>query len=130
MPYLQLDTTGPLAPAIKQEIMTRLCRLYAEVMQTQTWRPNVAIRELGAGNIGRLGAGGLEPVAMVLAEIRRGRSADDRLKLARGIAEICAPLLGLPPERVLVEFTVHSGDEMYREGKWVGEWNPAEGKAA
>ena len=130
MPYLQLDTAGPLDPAVKQEIMTRLCRLYAEIMQTQSWRPNVAIRELGPGNIARLGADGLEPVAMVLAEIRRGRSTDDRLALARGIAATCAPLLRLPPERVLVEFTVHAGDEMYREGQWVGEWTASEGRAA
>ena len=54
----------------------RLCRLYAEVMQTQLWRPNVGITELGEDNLFHLGADGLEPITMVLVEIRRGRSLD------------------------------------------------------
>jgi hypothetical protein len=27
---------------------------------------------------------------------------------------------------VLVEFTVHSGDEILRDGEWAGEWTAAE----
>jgi hypothetical protein len=31
-----------------------------------------------------------------------------------------------PRGQVLVEFTVHSGDEILRDGEWAGEWTAAE----
>jgi hypothetical protein len=35
--------------------------------------------------------------------------------------------LGLRSDRVAVEFTQHTGDEMYRHGRgWGSEWTPAE----
>jgi hypothetical protein len=30
---------------------------------------------------------------------------------------------------VLVEFTVHTGEEILRDGKWTGDWTDAEGSA-
>ena len=47
MPYLHLDLPGTYPVEVKRELATRLCRLYAEVMETQLWRPNVGIAELG-----------------------------------------------------------------------------------
>ena len=63
---------------------------------------------------------------MVLAEIRRGRPLDLRLELGRHIVDICAEVLGVPERTVLVEFTVHTGDEILRDGAWAGEWTHAE----
>jgi len=61
MPYLHLDLPGTYPAEVKRELATRLCKLYAEVMQTQLWRPNVGIAELGKDNLYHLGADGLEP---------------------------------------------------------------------
>ena len=47
MPYLHLDLPGTYPVEVKRELATRLCKLYAEVMETQLWRPNVGIAELG-----------------------------------------------------------------------------------
>lgn len=126
MPYLQLDLPDRYPAEAKRAAASRLCRLYSEVMQTQSWRPNVGIRELGPDSLFREGRDGVEPIAMVLVEIRRGRSVDDRLRLAHGIVDICVDVFALPRERVMIEFTLHDGDEIYREGKWVGDWTPAE----
>ena len=63
---------------------------------------------------------------MVLAEIRRGRPLDLRLELGRRIVDICAEVLGVPKRTVLVEFTVHTGDEILRDGAGAGEWTHAE----
>jgi hypothetical protein len=98
-------------------------------MQTQLWRPNVGIAELGEDNLFHLGADGLEPVTMVLVEIRRGRPLDQRLELGRRIVDICGEVLGVPKRTVLVEFTVHNGDEMLRDGEWTGDWTVAEASA-
>jgi hypothetical protein len=126
MPYLHLDLPGTYPTKVKRELATRLCTLYAEVMKTQLWRPNVGIAELGKDNLFHLGEDGLEPVTMILVEFRRGRPVEDRLRLGRGIVDICVELLSVPRQTVLVEFTPHKGDEMLRDGNWVDDWTPAE----
>src|ERR1700755_1504531 len=110
MPYLHLDLPGRFPAEKKRELAERLCRLYAEVMQTQSWRPNVGIAELGEDNLFHLGPDGLESITMVLVEIRRGRSLEQRLELGRGLVDICSEVLQVPKRTVLVEFTVHTGD--------------------
>ena len=79
MPYLHLDLPGTYPIEVKRELAARLCKLYAEVMETQLWRPNVGIAELGEHNLYHLGPDGLEPITMVMVEFRRGRSAEKRL---------------------------------------------------
>jgi len=79
MPYLHLDLPGTYPVEVKRELATRLCKLYADLMETQLWRPNVGFAELGQDNLYRLGPDGLEPIIMVLVEFRRGRTAEQRL---------------------------------------------------
>jgi hypothetical protein len=43
MPYMHLDLPGKFPAAQNRELSVRLCRIYADVMQTQTWRPNIGI---------------------------------------------------------------------------------------
>ena len=129
MPYLHLDLAKTYPSETKRELARRLCHLYAEVMQTQLWRPNVGIAELSEDNLFHLGEDGLESITMVLVEIRRGRSLDQRLELGRRIVDICSEVLDVPRRMVLVEFTVHTGEEILRDGKWAGDWTEAEASA-
>jgi phenylpyruvate tautomerase PptA (4-oxalocrotonate tautomerase family) len=55
MPYLHLDLAKTYPSQTKRELAVRLSRLYADVMQTQPWRPNVGIAELGEDNLFHLG---------------------------------------------------------------------------
>jgi phenylpyruvate tautomerase PptA (4-oxalocrotonate tautomerase family) len=128
VPYLHLDLPGRFPAAQKRELAARLCHLYADV--TQTWRPNVGIAELGEDNLFHLGPEGLEPIVMVLVEFRKGRPSEYRLKLADGIVDACVKILGVPRRWVLVEFTPHIGEEIYRDGKWVADWTPGESATA
>jgi phenylpyruvate tautomerase PptA (4-oxalocrotonate tautomerase family) len=129
MPYLHLNLGKKYPSQTKRDLATRLCRLYSHVMQTQSWRPNVGIAELGEDNLFHLGPDGLESITMVLVEIRRGRPLDQRLELGRGIVDICSEVLGVPQRTVLVEFTVHSGDEILRDRNWAADWTAAEASA-
>jgi phenylpyruvate tautomerase PptA (4-oxalocrotonate tautomerase family) len=126
MPYMHLNVSRTYSTAVKHDLATRLCKLYAEVMQTQSWRPNVGIAELGEENLFHLAPDGLEPITMVLVEYRRGRPVDDRLTLGRKIVDICVDVLNVPRKRILVEFSEHSADQILRDGEWTGEWTPAE----
>jgi phenylpyruvate tautomerase PptA (4-oxalocrotonate tautomerase family) len=129
MPYLHLNLAKKYPSQTKRDLATRLCRLYSDVMQTQSWRPNVGIAELGEDNLFHLGPDGLESITMVLVEIRRGRPLDQRLELGRGIVDICSEVLGVPERTVLVEFTVHSGDEILRDRNWAADWTAGEASA-
>jgi hypothetical protein len=64
MPWLHLDLPGTCPIEIKRELATWFCKLYAGVMETQLWRPNVGITELGKDNLCQLGSGGLESITM------------------------------------------------------------------
>ena len=99
-------------------------------METQLWRPNVGIAELGEHNLYHLGADGLEPITMVMVEFRRGRPAEKRLALGRAIVGVCVELLGVSRRSVMVEFTPHVGEEILRDGNWVADWTPAEAVAS
>jgi hypothetical protein len=130
MPYLHLDLPGTYPVEVKRELATRLCKLYADLMETQLWRPNVGFAELGQDNLYRLGPDGLEPIIMVLVEFRRGRTAEQRLALGRAIVDACVELLDVAGRTVLVEFTPHVGDEMLRDGNWVADWTSDEAVAS
>ena len=88
MPYLHLDLPGTYPVEVKRELATRLCELYADLMETQLWRPNVGIAELGKDNLYHLGSDGLEPITMVMVEFRRGRPAEKRLALGKAIVDV------------------------------------------
>src|SRR5258705_3530225 len=105
MPYLHLDLPATYPVQVKRELATRLCKLYAEVMETQLWRPNVGIAELGKDNLYHLGSNRLEPITIVMVEVRRCRPAEKRLALGRAIGDLCLELLRVPSETVMVEFT-------------------------
>ena len=55
MPYLPLDLAKTYPSQTKRELAVRRCQAYADVMQTQSWRLNVRIAELGEDNLFHLG---------------------------------------------------------------------------
>lgn len=131
MPYLQLDVNGHYTVTQKQRLAARLSATYARLMAVDIRRITVAIRELGEGGIWRIAeqGGEPEPAAMLLLDIRRGRSPERRLEVAQALCADCVEILGLPADRLNVEFTQHSGDEMYHPtlGGYSPDWSPDEG---
>src|SRR5262249_62189120 len=96
MPYMHVDLPGKFPKEQKRELAERLCKIYADVMKTQSWRPNVGLAELGEDNLFHLGEDGLEPITMVLIEFRRGRQAEWRMELGNRIVDGCVGGLGEP----------------------------------
>ena len=130
MPYLHLDLPLAVAPADRAEIVGRLARLYADVMETSPERVTVAFRELGEHGVLRLGADGApETVVMVQCDIRRGRPPEQRERLGAAVADLLGEALDWPVGRIVLEFTQHAGDEFWREGGLGSDWTPAEATA-
>lgn len=127
MPYLHLDLPLAVPPADRRRITARLARLYADIMQASPQRVTVAFRELGDAGVLRLGADGEpEPVVMVQCDIRRGRPTAQRERLGAAVAALLAEELDWPPERTILEFTQHAGEEFWRVDGLSTDWTPAE----
>jgi phenylpyruvate tautomerase PptA (4-oxalocrotonate tautomerase family) len=126
MPYLQLDVPRSYSAESKKRLAKRIGEIYARVMETDPARVRVGFRELAEGGLWQCGEGEPRPAVVLACDIRRGRSASRRAVLARELIAACREMLELPGE-VLVEFTQHAGDEIYREGRGLAEdWTPAE----
>jgi phenylpyruvate tautomerase PptA (4-oxalocrotonate tautomerase family) len=127
MPYLQLDVPSRYPVDVKRDLARRLGESYARIMQTRPELVTVAFRELGQGGVWCCGVGEPEPAALISCDIRRGRPPEQRAELAQALIDASVETLGLRSDRLVVEFTQHTSDEMYRAGRgWAAEWTPAE----
>jgi phenylpyruvate tautomerase PptA (4-oxalocrotonate tautomerase family) len=113
MPYLQLDTPFSCSIEDKQRLAKRLGEIYSQTMNSNINRLTVAIRELGPGSVWRCGEGDPRPAALLMCDIRRGRTAELRAKLARRLIDACIEIVRLREDNLNLEFTQHAGDEMY-----------------
>jgi phenylpyruvate tautomerase PptA (4-oxalocrotonate tautomerase family) len=137
MPHLQLDVPNRYPVIQKRNLAKRLGNLYAEIMQTTADLVHVTIREVGEGGVWRCSAADPLPSAVLSCEIRRGRPAEQRARLAKALLDACAEILGLDQVSMSVEFTQHAGDEIYLNvlidgvlhGSLGRDWSPDETEA-
>ena len=126
MPYLQLDVPSSYPVETKRRLARRLGEIYAQVMETEQARVRVGFRELGEGGLWHCTQGEPRPGVVLACDVRRGRTVEQRARLAEALIGACREALDLPGD-VLVEFTQHSGDELYRQGRGMAQdWTPAE----
>lgn len=130
MPYLQLDVSAHYPVDIKRALAARMAHTYAHMMSVDIRRISVAIRELGEGGVWRITeeGGQPEPVALMMLDIRQGRPPELRMAVAKALCAHCIAILGLREDRLNVEFTQHTGDEMYHPtlGGFSPEWTEGE----
>lgn len=130
MPYLQLDTPFSHPAEAKRQLAKRLGDIYASQMQADINRVSIAIRELGESGLWRCGPSDPRPAALLMCDIRRGRPPEQRAELARQLVAACIEILGLREDNLNVEFTQHTGDEMYHPllGGLSADWHADETK--
>ena len=130
MPYLQLDVNDHYSVDDKRRLALKMSETYARMMSVDVRRISVAIRELGEGGVWRIPEAGEEPtpVAVMMLDVRKGRTPELRMDVAKALCAHCIEILGLREDRLNVEFTQHSGDEMYHPalGGYSPEWTPGE----
>jgi phenylpyruvate tautomerase PptA (4-oxalocrotonate tautomerase family) len=127
MPYLQIDVSQGYTRDVKQRLARTIGEIYADIMQADIKRVSVAIRELKDG-VWRCTGGEPYLAALLMCDIRRGRPAEQRGRLAEALVEACMEILGLEINQVNVEFTQHSGDEMFHPmlGGLSDDWHEGE----
>jgi phenylpyruvate tautomerase PptA (4-oxalocrotonate tautomerase family) len=134
MPHLQLELAATYPLAVKRDLAKRLGDLYAAIMQTTPDLVDVSFRELGEGNVWRCESPVPVPSAVLICDIRAGRPPEQRARLGEALHNACVEALDLDPLHFGVEFTQHSGDEIYRtilvdgvvHGGLAPDWNPSE----
>jgi len=128
MPYLQLDVNDRYSVEVKKRSAKRMATTYAELMTVDIRRISAAIREVGRGGVWRTVDGEPAPVSVLMCDIRRGRPSELRMQVAKALCADCIEVLGLREDRLNVEFTQHSGDEMYQPtlGGLSPEWSEGE----
>ncbi|MFD2285913.1 tautomerase [Pedobacter petrophilus] len=129
MPYLQLEVIRNYSYATKKLLAKRIGEVYSKIMKADQNRITVSIRELGEGSIWRCGDGEPMPAAIMMCDIRKGRNEQIRTELSRALIDMCNEVLGLETGQLNIEFTQHSGDEMYHQrlGRFSAEWTADEG---
>jgi phenylpyruvate tautomerase PptA (4-oxalocrotonate tautomerase family) len=130
MPYLQLEVTKSYPTATKQELAKRMGEIYARIMNASVKRITVTIRELGEGSIWRCSEGEPYPAAILMCDIRAGRSIEVRTELSKALIAVINELLELEVNLLNIEYTQHTGDEMYHQwmGSFSDDWSPDESK--
>lgn len=131
MPYLQIEVNNHYPTETKKRLAKAIGTVYAEIMQAGVERVTVCIRELGEGSVWRCSKDEPAPAAIMMCDVRAGRPKETRETLSKALIEICNEILELEVNQLNIEFTQHTGDEMYHQ--WMGrlsdDWSETEGSA-
>jgi len=127
MPHLQFDINRHITDDQKLEFAVEIRQLFAQVMDTGTDHISISIRECGTYDlsIGRV----TEPekgVALVNADLRQGRSIEQRRILVLGFIELLNSLLDIPPGNVYVTLTEHKGEDFHMVERYLSDWKQGE----
>ena len=115
MPHLQFEVTSRIEPESKTSFATWVTERYADVMDTGTDHVGVTIRDGASLTLGRVPED--NPVAFLNADIRAGRSFEQRRRLAVTVMDELADRWGVPAENQYVIYTEHPGEDFHlREG--------------
>ncbi len=127
MPHLQFELNKPLKDSDKRAFAEQVRLLFSRVMDTGTDHISISLREFPTHNLslGRV----KEPekgIALVNADIREGRSLEQRRKLALGFMDLLLHHWGIPKEHVYVTLTEHKGEDFHLEERYLAGWQTGE----
>lgn len=124
MPHLQFEVSADLPAETKREFTAWVTDRYAETMDTTTGHVAVTIREPESVNLALGKAGKDEPVAVVNADVRGGRSADQRRAFAEAVLGELESRFHVPASNVYVVYTEHPGEDFHLAEGALESWGP------
>jgi phenylpyruvate tautomerase PptA (4-oxalocrotonate tautomerase family) len=114
MPSIQIDLPLEASVAEKRDLARRFGLIYAELMEVNADLLTVSVHALGPGAVWRCHEEAEPtPSALIMCDIRGGRPVETRGSLAQALIDACVDAFGLDRVWIKVEFTQHTGDEMY-----------------
>lgn len=127
MPHLQFEFNRSLTDTQKITFAEQVRTLFSDIMDTGTDHISISIREYGTYNIsiGRV----KEPekgVAVVNADIREGRTMEQRRALTLGFMELIHKIMNIPVANMYVTLTEHKGEDFHLFEKYLAGWQAGE----
>ncbi|UIO98794.1 4-oxalocrotonate tautomerase family protein [Halobaculum sp. CBA1158] len=123
MPHLRFDLSVGVADDERASFADWVAETYGDVMETGTDHVGVVVAESDP----RLGRASPEdPVALVNADVRVGRTVAQRHELARRLTAELGERFAVPEAFVYVVFTEHGGDDFVLGGEPLADWDGAE----
>jgi len=124
MPHLQFEVTERIDRSAVESFADRITTLYATIMDTGTGHVGVTVRDGASLALGRADAD--DRIAFLNADVRAGRTAEQRRELAVAVMEELHERWDVPTENVYVVYTEHSGEDFHlREGA-LSSWSSDE----
>ncbi|SEH65867.1 hypothetical protein SAMN05192561_1235 [Halopenitus malekzadehii] len=125
MPHLALDTTADPTAADRRAFTEAVTDIYGAEMRTSTGHIAVTIREHppSAMSLGRAVEG---PLAVLDADVRRGRSFERRRAFALAVIDWLAAEWAVPRPNGKIVFTEHDGDQLMGADRVGEDWSPDE----
>ncbi|MDY6819336.1 MAG: tautomerase [Halobacteriales archaeon] len=125
MPHLQFDTTVECTPASRNSFIETVASLFADHMDTGTDHIAVTFRTHGDGAMW-IGRGVDGPVLVLDADIRRGRSFEQRRSFGVAVMDRAIETFGIPEPNLKVTFTEHDGNQMMGYDRIGSPWTAEE----
>lgn len=127
MPHLQFEINRPLKDSDKISFAEHIRQLFSDIMDTGTDHISISIREFDTHNlsIGRVKEPG-KGIALVNADIREGRTIEQRRRLTLGFMELLHQQWKIPKEHMYVTLTEHKGEDFHLLEKFLAGWQEGE----
>lgn len=127
MPHLQFEFNRSLTDRQKTTLAEQVRALFSNIMDTGTDHISISIREFGTYNlsIGRIKEP-KEGVAVVNADIREGRTIEQRRALTLGFMELIKEVTNIPVAHMYVTLTEHKGEDFHLFEKYLASWQVGE----
>lgn len=127
MPHLQFDLNFTPTADEKRRFADTIVAHFASIMDTGTDHVAVLLRSHGRDDLvfGRAERPG-EGIAFLNADIRRGRTADQKRRLALAVMDELHRTWNVPKRSVYVVFTEHDGEHFQLEDRVLPSWSEGE----
>ncbi len=127
MPHLQFEINRSLKDEEKITFHEEVRQLFSKIMDTGTDHICISIREYSTHNlsIGRV-EDPEKDVAVVNADIRQGRTMEQRRELTLGFMELMHKHWGVKKEQMYVTLTEHKGEDFHLLEKYLAGWEEGE----
>jgi 5-carboxymethyl-2-hydroxymuconate isomerase len=130
MPHLQFELNFTPPVAEKRIFAEVVKQHFATIMSTGTDHIGITFRCYAAADLvfGRAGSDGM--IVFLNADIRLGRSADQKRRLSLAVMEELAAQWGVPREHVYVIYTEHDGPDFQLSDRVLPSWRTGENPLA
>lgn len=127
MPHLQFEMNFPATASDKSAFADRVKALFAEIMDTGTDHIGITLRAHGGNDLffGRA----LDPtqgIVFLNADIRDGRSAQQKRRLALAIIDELHQRWRVPKESVYIIYTERPGEHFQLSDRVLPNWSQGE----